>query len=340
VDLAVRSILQGAIPFVMPPSSYMQNNGVVILGQRPASSATVTFSATSGSVTATFSAATLGGTPALDTGRVLTVLDTTYKFFTVTGNSGSSTTVCQGTISGGTLSTVGAFANSAIWLSNNPTNGVAGYGTPLRRVVGNCFAQFPAGAISTGSAAGWYWTNWSSTTVGQIYNNGYSSGTPSVVASPTTFVTTGPGAFTQFASGTTFIQGPKATVAGNSFGLNGAIETAWFASGSGSSGTKLFSSFFGTAQVGQDNLNTAYVGGAMNSVSNQGATGSQINMRAGGLMGGDYNTASAANPVYDATVSAIDTTAAQPAGIQFANASAFDWSILERYSMKLYPTSP
>jgi hypothetical protein len=337
VDLAVRSILQGAIPFVLTPSSYMQNNGVVVIGQRPASSATVTFSATSGSVTATFSAATLLGS-ASDVGRVLTILDTTYKFFTVTGNSGSSTTVCQGTISGGTLSTVGAFANSAIWLSAAPT-GTTGYPAPLPRVVGNCYAYFPAGAISTGSSAGWYWTNWSSTTVGQVYNNAYSSGTPVFQAAPTAFATTGPGAFAQTTA--TFIQGPKATIAGNSFGLNGSLETSWFASGPGSAGGKVMACFFGTAQVGQSNLVSMFVGGAMNSISNQGATNSQINMRAGGVPGGDYNWATVANPFYLATGSTIDTTANQTAGLEMELVTAAtDWIILERYSMKLYPTSP
>jgi hypothetical protein len=225
VDLAVRSVLQSAISFVMGPSGYMQNNGVVVIGQRPASSATVTFSATSGSgVTATYSAGTLGGSSALDTGRVLTILDTTYKFFTCTGNSGSSTTVCQGTISGGTLSTVGAFANSALWLSNNVTGSISGYGTPLPRAVGNSYSYFPAGALSTGSAAGWYWTNWSASTVGQAYNNTYTpgtSGTPTVVGSPTAFVSTGPGAFTQTSG--SYIQGPTGPYTGNTMGLNGSI---------------------------------------------------------------------------------------------------------------------
>lgn len=61
----------------------------------------------------------------------------------------------------------------------------------------SCYMYFPANAISAGSTAGSYYVVMSSTTAGTIYNNTYTSGKPSAPASPTAFVTTGPGAFTQ-----------------------------------------------------------------------------------------------------------------------------------------------
>ena len=59
------------------------------------------------------------------------------------------------------------------------------------------YFYFPANAIFAGSAAGVYYVVMSSTTVGTIYNNTYTSGIPKFISSPTPFVTTGPGAYTQ-----------------------------------------------------------------------------------------------------------------------------------------------
>src|SRR2546423_11718628 len=115
----IRVLAQTGIPVLMAPSGFFANNGVYIVGQAPSSSATVSFSATSGAgVTMTFSAATLLGTSA-DNGRVLTILDTTYKYAVVT--TFSSSTVATVTLTG-TLSGTGPFANASIWLSGSSYN--------------------------------------------------------------------------------------------------------------------------------------------------------------------------------------------------------------------------
>lgn len=75
-------------------------------------------------------------------------------------------------------------------------NGALTLGTALASTVPNCYLYFPSGAIVSGSAAGHYYVVMSSTTVGVIYNNLYTSGDPTVPASPTPFVTSGPGAYT------------------------------------------------------------------------------------------------------------------------------------------------
>ena len=75
---------QTGLPLAVPPSGFMTATGGIVIGQAPSNSATVSFSATSGAgVTMTFSAATLLGTTA-EVGRVLTILDTTYKYATIT----------------------------------------------------------------------------------------------------------------------------------------------------------------------------------------------------------------------------------------------------------------
>lgn len=82
----------------------------------------------------------------------------------------------------------------------------------------------PANAIFAGSAAGWYWFVGSSGTDGVLYNNTYTSGDPhlSAPASPTPFVTTGPGLVTQTTA--TNIVGPTKTLPGGTLGLNGGFS--------------------------------------------------------------------------------------------------------------------
>jgi len=332
-DVPVRMLLQGALPFVNAPSGYMKNNGVFIVGQLPASSATATFSATSGSgVTCTFSAATLAGS-ASDAGRVLTIFDTTYKYFTVTGNSGSSTTVCQGTLSGGALSTVGAFANSALWLTSASATIITGYSAPLPRVVGNSYTYMPANGIYAGSAAGWYFTVWASTTVATVYNNIYSTGQPSVPASPTAFATTGNGYLTS----TSPLNGPNVVMPGNSMGVNGALELWLIVAGNANSANAKAARLViePSTNVGQIDLQGNTNGGGIISWSNQGVANSQYSFIGGGANGGDMG-GSSASP----NITAIDTTVNQTVAVGYNKSLNNDSMIFERYSIKLFPTSP
>jgi hypothetical protein len=85
----------------------------------------------------------------------------------------------------------------------------------------NCYLYFPANAIEAGSAAGLYYTVMSSSTAGTIYNNTYTSGVPSIPASPTAFATTGPGAYTQTTA--TDITLLSFTLPGGALGANGSM---------------------------------------------------------------------------------------------------------------------
>jgi hypothetical protein len=64
----------------------------------------------------------------------------------------------------------------------------------------NAYVYLPANAISVGSAAGWYYAIFSSTSAATVYNNTYTTGLPVVPTSPTAFSTTGPGAYVQVAA--------------------------------------------------------------------------------------------------------------------------------------------
>lgn len=92
----------------------------------------------------------------------------------------------------------------------------------------HAYVWVPGNAISTGSASGWYYAQFSSTTAATLYNNTYTSGVPTVPASPTAFVTTGPGAYTQFtAADITAISIP---LEANIIGVSGSLDVTCSAS--------------------------------------------------------------------------------------------------------------
>lgn len=102
-------------------------------------------------------------------------------------------------------------------------NGVVTIGTALPTTfLGGAYVYYPAGAVFAGSAAGWYWTVMSSTTVGVIYNNVYVSGAPSAPFPLTPVVAAGPGAYTGV---TTAVVGPSIQLpVANILGLTSAIR--------------------------------------------------------------------------------------------------------------------
>lgn len=86
----------------------------------------------------------------------------------------------------------------------------------------SCYMYFPANAIAAGVAAGWYYVVLSSATAGTIYNNTHTSGVPTIPTSPTAFVTTGPGAFTQVVDA--IITAISFVLLGGLLGKNGAMR--------------------------------------------------------------------------------------------------------------------
>ncbi len=83
------------------------------------------------------------------------------------------------------------------------------------------YQYFPANAIAVGVAAGLYYVQMSSATVGTIYNNTYTGGIATIPASPTAFVTTGPGAYTQTTAADITLL--SFTLPANTLGANGSM---------------------------------------------------------------------------------------------------------------------
>jgi hypothetical protein len=211
-------------------------------------------------------------------------------------------------------------------------NGALTLTTALPRTVGNCYTYLPAGAISTGSAAGWYWANFSSTTAATVYNNVYTTGQPTVTASPTAFSTTGPGAYTQTAGSSSQVPAVQVTVPAGVMGINGSLDVQTLASTSGTSGAKnilvnLGGTYFGNTTTTSSGVTTM---GVQNTITNQGVANAQFSFDGGNT--GDFGQAGAIQKI-----GAINTANAQTLSIYTEiNASATDYVILERYSIKLF----
>jgi hypothetical protein len=312
---------QGGVPLGLPPSGFFANNGVYVIGQAPASSATLSTSGTSGSVTCTFSAATLLGNSG-DNGRIITVLDTTYKQVVI--NTFSSTTVaaCTPAVA---LSGTGPFANNALWLSAAAA-GTSGYSTPFLVVYPSIYLRFPVNVISASTAAGEYYATCQLTTVCTAFNNLYTNGTAAIPATPTAFSTTGTGAFSQTTGSD--IQLFSLNIIGGSLGTNGELDVDNFWTANNNSNTKTTVIAYGVSSIADINMTSTAGEGACTKMFNQGATNVQFSLR--NSTNGCYGTI---NTAYRAT---IDSTQTQILAIEAETTVATDWMVLEANAVHVY----
>jgi len=102
-------------------------------------------------------------------------------------------------------------------------NGAVTFGTAISiTALASGYYFFPAGAVYSGSLAGFYYTKMSSTTVGIVYNNIYSgTGAPMVPTSLTLVQDAGPGAYTGVTAATVALSLP---IPGNLMGPNGCLQ--------------------------------------------------------------------------------------------------------------------
>ncbi|SRR6266478_109580 len=316
---------QAGIPVLMAPSGFFANNGVYVIGQAPSSAATVSFSATSGAgVTMTFSAATLLGT-ASDVGRVLTILDTTYKYATITAQS--STTVATVTLTG-TLSGTGPFANASIWLTGMPYNlgNTVAFSSFFQTAFGNCYLYFPLNVISASTPAGVYFaqTLAAAGTVYTIFNNPLSSGPPTIPASPTAFVTTGTGAFAQTTgSNVTLLSIP---VLANSIGPNGRLHVNCTTINNNSANNKSQTLSFGGVSIHFTANTTSNSYTTDHHIVNSGVASAQQTSSGSGIGALNIPTTLAVNTAADQNVTFL---------AQLANAN--DWMGYNYFVVEIFP---
>lgn len=203
-------------------------------------------------------------------------------------------------------------------------NGALTLTTALQNIMSDgCWMSFPVGSIAAGipAAAGMkYWVVMSSTTAGTIYNNTYTPGTnlPTPPVTPTPFVTTGPGAFTQTIS--TDVTAYSFTVPANSMGPNGSIDIELWCRANNSAGTKAFRCFFGGQNLGPTiNLTTGQQQSMISRIANKQNAKKQKNNASGRNVSGNAGT----------LFGTVDTTAAQTLLVNFNIAVATDWACID-----------
>lgn len=209
-------------------------------------------------------------------------------------------------------------------------NGALSGITAVAVIYPNAYVYMPAGAISSGSLAGWYYGVFSSTSAATLYNNVYTSGTPAIPGSPTAFSTTGPGAYTQ--TTVSLISSYQLTIAGNTIGLNGSVRTFKLGTYNSTAGNKIFRDSFGSTVFSGFTGTTTTQVGIIGGFSNRGATNVQVSFVENGT---GIASSSAA---FD--TGAVDTTINQNYIVQVELATATDTLTLEGVLVELLPGVP
>lgn len=192
------------------------------------------------------------------------------------------------------------------------------------------YLYFPANAIVAGSAAGLYYTVLATTTTGTIFNNTYSSGIPSIPTTPTPFVTTGPGAFTQTtASDITLLSLP---ISANAMGPNGTLLSYLRWTMNSSANNKILSAKLNAISEYTNTLTTVAIYEHIIAISNRGVVNRQQASRPNnpGFGGGTSGTT---------TNTTVDTSAAMTLNITGQIALATDFLGISWHSVQLQPAA-
>lgn len=207
-------------------------------------------------------------------------------------------------------------------------NGAFTAGTALPRTIAQGFMWFAAAQIAAGSLAGWYYFTGQSTTAFTIFNNTYTGpGVPVPPASPTAFVTTGPGAITGVTTATTAQQ---ISIPANTLGANGVLRSSALTSVNASANNKTQSfQLGGVGYAGVTFTTAAQFGNATQwDTFNQQSQAVQLTAASGNGLG----VSPAANVATTANFANAVTWQ-----IVLTNAVATDWQIVEAFMLEVIP---
>lgn len=205
-------------------------------------------------------------------------------------------------------------------------NGAFTLGTALPTAYANAYMYLPLNAIATGSAAGWYFTQMTSVTLGTVFNNTYVSG-PRTIPVTVPFVTTGPGAWTGVITSQTAV---SISIPGNVMGPNGIIRHAFTMSVPNNGNSKTVNALYATLTSASAVATTSASVSVVRSFSNRGITNSQVTDGGGGLFGTGVSNGLA-------QFAAIDSTQAQTFALNAQLAVATDYIVLERFLIEVLP---
>lgn len=180
--------------------------------------------------------------------------------------------------------------------------------TALPAIFAKCFMYFKAGAVASGSAAGMYPVQMSSTSAGTIFNNPLTSGPPIWPASPTAVVDAGPGAYTQTTA--TDLTLLSLSIAGGTIGANGALRMSTRNIAPNNANAKLAKYYWGGVVAGQVNLTSAPFAGFERMFQNVGVQNQQIGMNiTSSVLGTDWTRDGSVPLVFTSDTSAAVTLA-------------------------------
>lgn len=188
------------------------------------------------------------------------------------------------------------------------------------------YLHFPANAIAAGVPAGLYYTVMSSTTAGTVYNNLYTSGVPEAPATPTPFVTTGPGAYSQVTSAIALL---SVTIPGGTLGLKGRtiVDSLW--TNNNNANAKTASIRFGGTSFFAISFTTLLTSRVNTLIANRNSLTAQVG-GASGARGFESSSGAVTN-------SAVNTAADVVVDLRGQLAVATDTLTLEAYTITVFP---
>lgn len=206
--------------------------------------------------------------------------------------------------------------------SNGNLSGLTAFNT----VYGWCYCYFPAGAVFSGSAGGWYLTNLTGATVGTIYADTYSSGQPTIPDSPTPIIAAGPGAYTQ-ATGAD-VPGPSCIVPAGALGPNGALYWERATNNNNSAGSKNYNTYLGATVLSGATHTTNPYHGALGTLKNRGSAQRQFCLNS---QNGDPGNAGGMKYL------TLDTNQAQVFAHSIRINTATDFAVIESFAFYYRP---
>jgi len=208
-------------------------------------------------------------------------------------------------------------------------NGAVTLGTALGSALTALWMYFPSGAVFSGSAAGFYFTAMSNTTVGTVYTNTYTPGTNSydIPASPTAVSAAGPGAYTGVTSEVTAV---SLVLPGGLMGKNGSLSAVILTDINSNANAKSYALKFGNTTIKNVSLANTNASQQFIQVTNRGAAAKQVGFTPAQTSG----FATATSPLVYSTE---DTSANVTVVVTLTHTAATDYVTLSAHTIIVNP---
>ncbi len=187
------------------------------------------------------------------------------------------------------------------------------------------YLYFAANVLFSGSTAGFYYAEMSSTSAATVYNNLLDPLNPAWPITKTPIVATGPGAFTQVTASNVVVQ--SFTVPANTLGPNGHILVEHLMSISTSGSNKTADVRLGGSVLDGSTATTQNSARYLHTLYNSGDTGKQAG---GNFLGVGANASTI-------TRRTVDTTVDQLLTLNFTMSASTDYMISEGRTISVYP---